>query len=1342
MSTTPAVRTLLNVFRQEHPRDSEAAESILLAAAALLLALRWADQYDAEKKGVAKSNREKARTILPLGLRWSILRESPRSLTIDETEALTQGIRGALELTAEPRGLFLGSLPSGRLLSELVSWVDQFSLDTQDGRRQAGESFSELVLHAMDVVRFGSEFITPQRVGRLMVALADPQPGERIYDPCFGTGGLLVDAAEALRVRGLKLTPGEWTSGQRLSCFGVDRDFVLHPIAFVRLLLAGVRPALEVGDALERETARRHHDQGFDCVLADPPWGEGVRVGEKVEGVGYIYDFPIKGRTSENLLLQHAVRSLRPGGRAIVAVPPGLLFRGGADYELRRWLLTEYRVESVLRLPAKSLRHSTITPHLLVVRCASPADNVRFVDIGALPETAQASRAFAHALFEGRELSEGVSRSVAVAELLKADAKLVVPTALDAAADEQLKALGRAVEMRPLGDVARLVPGIAIRRDEVSERAEEGAIPLVRVGNLSDGALRLEPRFMLPQVLLNVQERHRVRGGDLLISVDGSIGKVLLVPKSAPKGAVTALNAGAEDPAIAIAQKGLVVLRPHEFLDARFLEAILLSESFQQTLRSRAQGDTIAHLSLKALRTVPVPVPPLAIQKRLLQRLASRPGDAVEALVGVLSSRDDDPLSRLLHRDASIQQLLGEGLPEPEQLGRLVRGALLALRQLRNEVVHGEADVDPAALNWLMAFGNLSRELLRQGVEGPVASFESLEATRTVLQKALVVARTMTGLQGLQLTRLTDRLLAWIDTSKATAARDFKLEVDCRFEETMRSGLLRVRLSGTAALHDFRGHLDIDEFAVVSGDDLWPGDQITTSLPFPDVKWINVGHELHYPCEFSWSARRVDDQFDAGVIPVVLKCRAPIEVASLAEDSAPKDLGVSPYITGDVVESPEMFFGRKAIINDIKAHLGGGTKVILLEGNRRTGKTSILRQLQRPEMGLVESWIPVECSFQGTVGDPTRDGIPTEGVFRLLVRDIGIACAKAGVAVALPDMEPCEDLNIFRFRLARALSVFFRDIDPYEALQIYVGTVIEAIAPGRLLLMLDEFDKLQVGIDNGVTSPQVPENIRNLLQTRPAVSAIITGSRRLKRLREEYWSALFGFGHSVGIDPLTASEVHELVTHPVAGRLEFNDPAIEQIAELTARQPFLVQSLCARIFELAKHHGWRRIRNEEVLEGVARMARDNEHFQALWGYAETERRRYLLCLCNRLGGGTERVNGDLLAEHLAEAGIVVPVESVDEDLRALVEIELVALANTSLGPHYEIAVPLMRRWMDVNVDAEAQRRRAQREHQTVRPAYFVGESSAVITDEDGGDRSKGGSHGAETDISDEDEGTR
>jgi type I restriction enzyme M protein len=222
----------------------------------------------------------------------------------------------------------------------------------------------------------------------------------------------------------------------------------------------------------------------------------------------------------------------------------------------------------------------------------------------------------------------------------------------------------------------------------------------------------------------------------------------------------------------------------------------------------------------------------------------------------------------------------------------------------------------------------------------------------------------------------------------------------------------------------------------------------------------------------------------------------------------------------------------------------------------------------------------------------------------------------------------------------------------------------------------------------------------------------------LKRLREEYWSALFGFGHSVGIDPLTPTEVSELVTRPVAGRLAFDKASVALITELTARQPFLVQSLCARVFELAKRLGWRRIRRQQVREAASRMVRDNEHFHALWSSAETERRRYLLCLCNRVADGSQRVNADLLNERLAEAGIVVPVDHVDDDLKFLVELELVAMENR-LGPHFELAVPLMRLWMNLNVDAEAQRRKAQREQQHAGSVYFIGDKPTGQEPHDG-----------------------
>jgi len=926
---------------------------------------------------------------------------------------------------------------------------------------------------------------------------------------------------------------------------------------------------------------------------------------------------------------------------------------------------------------------------------------VRFLDLVALPDSAAACRNLARALLGGeREVAAHVVRDVPVIELLKADAQLVVPAEIEVSADDELAELAGKIDLIRLEEVSDITAGAALSRTDTVDVLSNDALPIVRVTEVGDGVLRLGERYVRPDVRNRVRNAQLVRYGDVLLSVDGTIGKVLHVRTvlNTNREAVSESLAGP----IAVAQKGLAILRPRGALDPRFLAAVLASKTLQAILRRLARGAVITHLPLSVLRGVRVPVPPPIIQERVLRRLAYQPGDALEALALVLAGQDEDPFSRLFREHPAVVKLTGEGLPEEAERGRASVEALRELRAFRNRAVHGQLVVADAVLQWLTMVGAVPVGAFVEQGGSAVLRFEAFMAAHALLSAALVPARAVGGLLGRQVVRLTERLVSWAQEAPAKAASDFTIKVEHVGHDVDWRGVgtahLRVVLTGSVPLRKLvlRPDLPSEPLPI---DELRPGDSVELDVSLPEaLPWSGREFGMWLTRRMNWSGTRLDgvdcqgsEEFSIFVHHGELG--APLRAVEVAANS-PADLGTSPYVTGDVVDDPGMFFGRQSVFGDIRTHLGGGTKVILLEGNRRTGKTSILRQLQRPEHGLINGWLPVECSFQGTVGDPTKDGIPTEGVFRLLVRDIGLACVRAGCPVPLPEMEPVTDLNTFRFRLARALNGFFASIDPYEALQIYVDMVAKAIAPRRLLLMLDEFDKLQVGIDNGITSPQVPENIRNLLQTRPAVAAILTGSRRLKRLREEYWSALFGFGHRIGVDPLEASEVRELVTRPVAGRLTFDDGALDTITALTARQPYLVQSLCARVFELAKRSGWRRIRRAEVQESAARMVRDNEHFQSLWSYAETERRRYLLWLCHRLADEPHRVNAALLTQRLEDAGVVVPVEHIDDDIKFLIELELVALSNTQLGPQYELAVPLMRRWMDENIDAEAQRRRA------------------------------------------------
>src|SRR5262249_25960398 len=160
--------------------------------------------------------------------------------------------------------------------------------------------------------------------------------------------------------------------------------------------------------------------------------------------------------------------------------------------------------------------------------------------------------------------------------------------------------------------------------------------------------------------------------------------------------------------------------------------------------------------------------------------------------------------------------------------------------------------------------------------------------------------------------------------------------------------------------------------------------------------------------------------------------------------------------------------------------------------------------------------LSVYCNFQQAEG-ATRTGILTRDVYRFLARNIGWKLFDAGIRTWFPGQPAPDVKRPFQIEFLAARDRVITDEHPFESFELYLSAALEAARPQRILLMLDEFEILQDGIDNGVTSPQVPENIRHILQHHQGLSAILTGSRRLKRLREDYWSALFGLGYRVGI---------------------------------------------------------------------------------------------------------------------------------------------------------------------------------------------------------------------------------
>jgi type I restriction enzyme M protein len=459
---------------------------------------------------------------------------------------------------------------------------------------------------------------------------------------------------------------------------------------------------------------------------------------------------------------------------------------------------------------------------------------------------------------------------------------------------------------------------------------------------------------------------------------------------------------------------------------------------------------------------------------------------------------------------------------------------------------------------------------------------------------------------------------------------------------------------------------------------------ITATIHAPDQPGPLDFH-LTYLC------LRLDGAHDTG------NSRVTLDVTPRRDQAPLADLGPSPYIVGSPVEQREMLYGREPILRNIRRQLATDhqANVVLLEGARRTGKTSILKRLL---LDGVPGWIPVEVNLQDAEGEQGRAGLTSKEIFRFFAHQLALALVKAGTPVWLPDAPP-PGPGRYELQLRRALNAYFADDHPFEAFEIYVKTVIEAVAPKRVLFMLDEFDKIQEGIDAQITSPQVPENIRHLLQTYSQVGGILSGSRRITRLRNEYWSALFGIGYAVRVGPLEVEAACDLVTGPAAGKLVYAPDARDRIVDLCACQPFLIQTMCNRIFEAADERGERTVTPEAVDRAARAMTGDYEHFETLWGYARTARRRLILALLCELTRSAQlrALDARVLEDELLRNGVAPPPEGIGEDMASLREMELCELETFNEYQRYRVAVPLLAEWVRRNKDFSDLVRRARAE---------------------------------------------
>jgi type I restriction enzyme M protein len=298
--------------------------------------------------------------FIPEGLDWpSLLARDGDELEVHYRHLLTElgrrpgmlGVvfRGAQNQIQDPAKL-------RRLIVDLIDREEWMALDA-DVKGDAYEGL--LQKNAEDVKTGAGQYFTPRPLIKAIVEAMRPEPGMTICDPACGTGGFLLAAHDYVSRNYPYLDPDEKRHLRFDALVGVDIVDTVARLCVMNLLLHGIgaedaESPIRVDDSLRADPGDR-----FDMILTNPPFGKKSSITvvnaegdtEREDLVVVRDDFWASTSNKQLNFVQHVKTLLKIGGRAAVVVPDNVLFEGGAGEMVRRKLLHECEIHTLLRLP-------------------------------------------------------------------------------------------------------------------------------------------------------------------------------------------------------------------------------------------------------------------------------------------------------------------------------------------------------------------------------------------------------------------------------------------------------------------------------------------------------------------------------------------------------------------------------------------------------------------------------------------------------------------------------------------------------------------------------------------------------------------------------------------------------------------------------------------------------------------------------------------------------------------------------------------------------------------------------------------------------------------------------
>lgn len=237
-------------------------------------------------------------------------------------------------------------IQSGYALREILDIIDGLHFQTQAEQLELSHLYESKIQKMGNAGRNGGEYYTPRSLIKAIVEVISPQVGETVYDGAVGSAGFLVEAFAYLTRDRSKLSAADMDKIQHHTLYGKEIKALAFIIGTMNMILHGIEaPNIKHMDTLSENIMDFEEKDRFDIVLANPPFGAGIR--KELQ-----QNFPIKTGETAFLFLQHFIKILKAGGRAGIVIKNTFLSNtDNASVSLRKLLLESCNLHTVLDLP-------------------------------------------------------------------------------------------------------------------------------------------------------------------------------------------------------------------------------------------------------------------------------------------------------------------------------------------------------------------------------------------------------------------------------------------------------------------------------------------------------------------------------------------------------------------------------------------------------------------------------------------------------------------------------------------------------------------------------------------------------------------------------------------------------------------------------------------------------------------------------------------------------------------------------------------------------------------------------------------------------------------------------